>query len=104
MRISASGTNVAQWARVVEADHSGRGSMPAGMPAEASEVVAMAAQIGAVQSPPQPIVMGRHMIAIGFQPGPAMGAIIQSAFEAQMAGEFNDVDSGMAWVQAHAMS
>jgi len=104
MRISASGTNVAQWARVVEADHSGRGSMPAGMPAEASEVVAMAAQIGAVQSPPQPIVMGRHMIAIGFQPGPAMGAIIRSAFEAQMAGEFNDVDSGMAWVQAHAMS
>jgi len=50
---------------------------------------------------PQPLLQGRHLLALGMTPGPAMGDILKAAFAAQLDGAFHDVDGGEAWLQAH---
>ena len=45
---------------------------------------------------PEPIVLGRHLIERGMQPGASFGPIIEACFEAQLDGAFNDLDGGLA--------
>lgn len=49
--------------------------------------------------PPPPIVLGRHLLALGYQPGPEMGQVLQSLYEAQRAGLFSDVEGGLRWLR-----
>ena len=50
---------------------------------------------------PRPILLGRHLIAMGIVPGPAMGKILAMAFEAQLDGEFNDLDGALRFAREH---
>ncbi len=43
---------------------------------------------------PEPLVKGRHLIAMGLQPGPRFGAILDTCYEAQLDGEFDSVTEG----------
>jgi tRNA nucleotidyltransferase (CCA-adding enzyme) len=45
----------------------------------------------------KPILMGRHLIELGVQPGEQMGVILRNAFEAQIAGDFDDLDDAINW-------
>jgi tRNA nucleotidyltransferase (CCA-adding enzyme) len=65
-------------------------------------MVARAHELALRQEPPRPIVMGRHLIALGWRPGPAFKAILDQAFEAQLDGVFGDEIKGQAWLKAHA--
>lgn len=49
----------------------------------------------------KPILLGRHLIALGQKPGPHFSHILQKAFEAQLDGEFADEASGLAWLKKH---
>jgi len=48
---------------------------------------------------PQPIIMGRHLIEMGMTPGPRFGEILEMAFQAQLDGMFDSVESGMEFVE-----
>ena len=48
---------------------------------------------------PKPILMGRHLLEIGIEPGPEMGRILASAFEAQLDGEFDNILGALYWAQ-----
>lgn len=48
---------------------------------------------------PRPILLGRHLIKLGLQPGPAMKGILDAAFEAQLDGAFADEDGALAWAR-----
>ena len=50
---------------------------------------------------PEPILLGRHLIAEGHRPGPAMGAILDAAFEAQLDGCFDDLEGALQWLRKH---
>jgi tRNA nucleotidyltransferase (CCA-adding enzyme) len=43
---------------------------------------------------PQPIVLGRHVIAAGLKPGPQFKEILAACFEAQLDGKFTDLAGG----------
>jgi hypothetical protein len=43
--------------------------------------------------------MGRHLLPF-MDPGPEMGRMLRSAFDAQLDGAFHTVEDGVAWVQA----
>jgi tRNA nucleotidyltransferase (CCA-adding enzyme) len=43
------------------------------------------------QRPPDPILMGRHLIELGMQPGPAMGEIARAVYEMQLDGRVRDL-------------
>lgn len=48
---------------------------------------------------PQAILLGRHLLAIGLQPGPAFKSILENAFEAQLDGAFHDESSALIWLR-----
>lgn len=50
---------------------------------------------------PPPLIRGRDLIELGLTPGPAMGALLKTAYDAQLEGQFHDRDTALAWVQAH---
>ena len=48
---------------------------------------------------PRPIVLGRHLIALGLPPGPQFKPALDAAFESQLDGAFNDEAGGVEWMQ-----
>jgi hypothetical protein len=52
---------------------------------------------------PRPLLLGRHFIAIGVTPGPTMGRLLKHAYDAQLDGEFETVESGLPWLKARGL-
>lgn len=48
---------------------------------------------------PRPLVLGRHLLALGHQPGPHFKPILDAAFEAQLDGAFLDEAGGIDWLR-----
>lgn len=47
-------------------------------------------------SAPKPIVLGRHLMELGLEPGPGFKPILDACYEAQLNGEISDLDQGIA--------
>ena len=87
--------------RHARADHYGRTTpdalarvFPAG-----DWLLAMAEDLKVRDRAPSPTLKGRHLIERGHEPGPAMGEILNRAFDAQLEGEFDDLDGALAWLE-----
>jgi tRNA nucleotidyltransferase (CCA-adding enzyme) len=52
--------------------------------------------LGVEHAPPAPILMGRHLLALGIEPGPAMGVILKQVYELQLDGLIADVETAIA--------
>jgi tRNA nucleotidyltransferase (CCA-adding enzyme) len=48
---------------------------------------------------PKPMLLGRHMIALGAQPGKHFGALLDRCYEAQLDGLFRDEVEGLRYLQ-----
>ncbi|MCD8481352.1 MAG: HD domain-containing protein [Verrucomicrobia bacterium] len=88
-----------QLSQLVEADHSGRPPLPGGRPME--RWLEAAQRMALSDQSPQPVLQGRHLLQLGFKPGPAMGRLLKSAFEAQLDGAFEHLDDAIRWVQSN---
>jgi tRNA nucleotidyltransferase (CCA-adding enzyme) len=89
--------------RVARADHAGRPPKPFdGFPAGAW-LLERARRLEVEDHAPTPIVMGRHLIDMGVQPGPDMGVLLDECYEAQLDGLFSTLDEGLAYAQ-HTLS
>jgi tRNA nucleotidyltransferase (CCA-adding enzyme) len=60
---------------------------------------ARAHELNLRQNPPQPILLGRHLIHLGHTPSPQFSAILHAAFEAQLDGAFTDVEGAFIWLK-----
>jgi len=49
-------------------------------------------------NPPRPILLGRHLIALGHKPGPGFSSILDAAFEAQLDGAFANEETALIWL------
>ena len=58
-----------------------------------------AKRLGVYDRPPQPMLQGRDLIALGLAPGREMGLILKTAFEAQLDGEFLTQEEAAAWLR-----
>lgn len=84
--------------RLARADHRGRPPKPwDGFPA-GEWLLERARQLRVEAEAPAPLVLGRHLIALGLAPGPAFGPILDAAFEAQLDGAFSTLEEGLEWV------
>jgi len=45
--------------------------------------------------PPKPLLMGRHLIELGFEPGPHFGRVLEECFARQIEGEFDTLEAGL---------
>jgi tRNA nucleotidyltransferase (CCA-adding enzyme) len=84
-------------ARVARADCEGRGG---GFDCSAMDwFVQRARELGVEHAPPDPFVKGRHLIALGVAPGPALGEVLREVYERQLDGRVADFDAAFALAQ-----
>jgi len=98
-RLAKQVTRIDRLVRVARADHAGRppkvfDGFPAG-----DWLLARATALAVDRQVPLPIIMGRHLLELGVQPGPDMGRVLDDCFEAQLDGEFLTLDEGLAYTK-----
>lgn len=79
----------------------GRPPLPGDLPASVLKLGELATSENIVTSQVKPLIQGRHMIALGYEPGNWFGLILKNCYEAQLDGVFEDETSGVAWLVAH---
>ena len=77
--------------RLGEADCSGRGTTE-DCGAKRRWFAAQAAKLWVNHGPPEPVLLGRHLIADGMTPGPAMGQVLKTVYERQLDGKVRTLD------------
>jgi len=55
-----------------------------------------ARELDVEQRPPEPLLLGRHLLALGVEPGPTMGEITRAVYEMQLDGRVRTVDEAIA--------
>jgi tRNA nucleotidyltransferase (CCA-adding enzyme) len=55
-----------------------------------------ARELDVEQRPPEPLLLGRHLLALGVEPGPRMGEITRVVYEMQLDGRVRTVDEAIA--------
>lgn len=97
IRRLARNTRIDRLVRVSRADMAGRPPTPfCGDPA-GDWLLARAEELQIADSAPKPIVLGRHLIPLGYEPGPNLGRILNACYEAQLDGLFNNLEDGIAF-------
>ena len=80
-------------ARVARADCLGRGG---GFDCSAMDwFVERARALGVEHQPPPPLLLGRHLLALGLPPGPRVGEILKQVYEKQLDGTVRTVEDGI---------
>ncbi len=52
--------------------------------------------LGVEHRPPAPMLLGRHLLALGMKPGPRVGEILKAVYEQQMDGKVTTTDEAIA--------
>ncbi|MFA6316418.1 MAG: polynucleotide adenylyltransferase, partial [Elusimicrobiota bacterium] len=87
--------------RVAQADREGRpGLETTGFPA-GDWLLERARFLDVERAKPVAIVMGRHLLELGLQPGPRFKEILDACYEAQLDGLFHDLEAGLAFLRDH---
>ena len=55
--------------------------------------------LGVEHKPPSPILLGRHLLALGVKPGPRMGEILRAVYELQLDGVVTTLEEAQARAQ-----
>ena len=55
--------------------------------------------LGVEHQPPAPILLGRHLLALGVAPGPNMGALLKQVYERQLDGAVETLDDAISTVR-----
>lgn len=82
---------------VLTADASGRPPRPRGEPPVVPLLLAESERQAITRNAPHPILQGRHLIELGWEPGPAFGNVLAQAMEAQLDGAFSDLEGARQW-------
>lgn len=85
--------------RVSTADCRGRGG-EANDPFPAGDWLQEKARALAVSDQePKPILLGRHLMALGYRPGRAMGELLDELFDQQLDGHFDSIETGIEFAK-----
>jgi tRNA nucleotidyltransferase (CCA-adding enzyme) len=83
---------------VMTADAMGRPPRRPAPPPVIGAIQARAAELQVHDGAPKPILMGRHLIELGLDPGIEFGDILAAAYEAQLEGAFSDLSQALRWL------
>jgi tRNA nucleotidyltransferase (CCA-adding enzyme) len=56
--------------------------------------------LGVEHRPPPPILLGRHVLALGLTPGPRVGEILKAVYEQQLDGQIASLEEAVAAAKA----
>ena len=54
-----------------------------------------ARELGVQHEAPAPLLMGRHLLALGMRPGPQLGTVLRKVYEQQLDGRITSVEDGI---------
>lgn len=97
-RLARSVNRIDRLLRVVSADGQGRPPMP-WHPVAIEWLRDRAAALAVADAAPKPIVQGRHLIALGMEPGKNFKRLLTQCYEAQLDGQINTIEEGMAFLE-----
>ena len=83
---------------IMSADSMGRPPRPAVVPEHVTQLLAKAHELAVRKGPAPAILMGRHLIELGLQPGKDFGAILHHAYDAQLEGAFFNLAEALSWL------
>lgn len=83
--------------RVTKACALGHGSVTSGVAED--WFIDRARDLGIEHAPPAPLLLGRHLIEAGFEPGPQMGRLLRHVYELQLDGEVTTLEEALAAVR-----
>ena len=86
--------------RVADADRRGRPPAVVDDFPAARWLTDAATRLDVIDKPPRPLVMGRHLVALGLEPGPHFGPLLDACYEAQLDGRITTLEEGLAFVRA----
>ncbi len=101
--LAKTGETLAMLGRLVEADHSGRPPLSKGLPANMKAMLDVAESLNIQSQRLEPLLLGRHLLELGFSPGPKMGEILQLVFESQLNGEVQCLEEAKEWVRRNCV-
>lgn len=84
---------------LIEADVSGRPPLPKRLPDSAAKILELASEMDIHKNAPTPIILGRHLIAMGHAPAPWFGKVLKQCFEAQLDGIFESEQDGVDFLR-----
>jgi hypothetical protein len=61
--------------------------------------IARARELAVTEKPPEPILKGRHVLALGLAPGPRVGRITRAVYELQLDGKVTTLEEAIAAAQ-----
>ena len=80
-------------ARAAKSDCEGRGG---GFDCSAMDwFLERARELGVEHEPPKPLLLGRHVLALGLKPGPRVGEIVRAVYERQLDGSITTLEEGI---------
>ena len=100
LAVRLSPATIRQFVTLVRCDLTSRGSLQRDL-SFLDTVTEIAANERCAESAPEPLVKGRHLIALGLRPGPHFTPILSVALNAQLDGTFSDIESGIAFIQSY---
>ena len=95
-RLAAKVGRIDRLIRVAAADDAGRPPFPS-EPEPLEWLAREAKRLEVEDSAPKPIVRGRDLIALGMKPSPEFGRILSALYDAQLDGEFSDLEGGLGY-------
>lgn len=102
IRRLSSRVNIEQLCLVAESDFLGRTTPEAlsGKPDPACAwLLQQATRLQVNRQPPAPVLLGRHLLQLGHQPGPALGKLLGQAYQAQLDGQFHTLEEALRWAK-----
>jgi tRNA nucleotidyltransferase (CCA-adding enzyme) len=91
-------------ARVSRADSLGRPPLAGRVTPHGEWLLERAQALQVEASAPKPILMGRHLLALGMPEGPGIGRLLEACYEAQLNGEITTLDDAIALAKTLAAS
>ncbi len=98
-RLAAQVQRLDRLVRVAAADLRGTGGCELADDPAGRWLMERAEQLRVKDSAPKPLVLGRHLIALGMTPGPQFGPLLRQCYEAQLDGVIASEEEGIAWVR-----
>ena len=90
--------SLAELFAVIRADQAGRPPRHPGPSQGLLELEAVAVEESLASQAPRPIVLGRHLLAKGLEPGPQFKTILDALFERQLDGEFSSLKEAQPFI------
>ena len=106
-RLSLKVMRIDRLIRVARADDEGR--LPDRVPSstggeDLAWLAAAAERLRIASESPKPILMGRHLIELGYKPSRQFGPWLEAVFEAQLDGAFADLDGAIAYFKTNVLT